>query len=102
MSQALIEKFPVEDQIFSTRARKWTARIMNDPVPGSPSSPYPDMVLFDIEFKEANSSVPEVRRLRLWISHARLCSDPGYPGQLVNRVSQWLSMSQVTSGEIWL
>ncbi len=100
MSQALIERFPV-GQVFRTEAGVWVASVVNDPEPGSPFSPYPDMVLFDLEFKETGTAAPEVRRLRLWTSHSRLCSDPGYPRLLLDRVSKWLSMSQEVSGEIW-
>jgi hypothetical protein len=101
MSQALMEKFPVQEKVFETTTRKWAASIMNDPEPGSSSSPYPDMVLFDLEFKETDTATSEVRRLRLWTSHTRLCNDPDYPTLLLDHVFHWLSMSQTISGEIW-
>lgn len=101
MSQALKERFPVQEKVFETPAGKWAASIMNDPEPGSSLSPYPDMVLFDLEFKGMDTATSEVRRLRLWTSHARLCCDPGYPTMLLDRVFQWLSTSQAISGEIW-
>jgi len=101
MSQALIEKFPVEGKTFEISARKWAARIANDPEPGSPLSPYPDMVLFDMEFQRTDAGASEVRRLRLWTSHARLCNDVDYPARLLDRVLEWLAASQAVSGEIW-
>lgn len=101
MSQAMNRKFPVEEKIFETAGEKWAARILNDPKPGSLSSPYPDMVLFDLEFKRTDASASAVRRLRLWTSHARLCDDPDYSTMLLDRVSGWLSLSEAVSGEIW-
>lgn len=100
MNQALMEKFPVQEMVFETATGKWAAGVVNDPEPGSPLSPYPDMVLFDLEFTETNTA-GSLRRLRLWTSYARLCNEPDYPTLLKERVFEWLSLSQAISGEIW-
>ena len=97
-----MERFPVRDRVFETPGGRWAANVLNDPEPGSSLSPYPDMVLFEIEFKRADEESPEVRHLRLWTSHSRLCSDADYQALLLDCVFKWLSMSQAISGEIWL
>jgi hypothetical protein len=101
MSIALLERFPVDGRVFETPNWNWAARIMNDPEPGSSFSPYPDMVLFELEFRRMNPAASEVRRLRLWTSHAGLCNEGDYHLLLIDRVHKWLSMSRDTSGEIW-
>ncbi|HYK88997.1 MAG TPA: hypothetical protein VE398_09515 [Acidobacteriota bacterium] len=101
MSRTLMEKFPVEGRVFETPTSDWTARVINDPEPGSSFSPFRDMVLFEIEFKRTDSAPSKVRRLRLWTSRGGLCSERDYHLLLFDPVLKWLSMSQDISGEIW-
>jgi hypothetical protein len=96
-----MEKFPVEGRVFKTPTWDWAARVMNDPEPGSSSSPFRDMVLFEIEFTRMNSAPSKVRRLRLWTSQGELCNEREYPLLLFDRVLKWLAMCQDISGEIW-
>jgi hypothetical protein len=96
-----MENFPIDGRAFETPTSNWVARVMNDPKPGSSFSPYPDMVLFEIEFKRTDSAALEVRCLRLWTSQAGLCKAGDYQILLYDRVLKWLSISQENSGEIW-
>ena len=96
-----MEKFPAEGRVFKTPTGDWAAKVVNDPEPGSSSSPFRDMVLFEIEFNRTDSAVPNARRLRLWTSQGKLCNEREYPLLLFDRVLKWLSMCQDISGEIW-
>ena len=101
MSRTLMEKFPIEGKVFETPTWNWAARVTNDPKPGSTLSPYPDMVLFEMEFSRTDSAPSEPRRLRLWTSKAGFCNEGDYQALLFDSVLKWLSSSQDISGEIW-
>jgi hypothetical protein len=101
MSENLVEKLLVQGEVFETSAGQWSVRVVNDPGPGSVLSPYPDMVLFDLEFKRMDVGDSEARKLRLWASHTRLGSDPGYATLLWQRAIHWLATSTTLAGEIW-
>ncbi|HYK90672.1 MAG TPA: hypothetical protein VE398_18005 [Acidobacteriota bacterium] len=72
MSQSLMEKFQIEGRVFETPQWNWAARVVNDPKPGSSSSPYSDTVLFELEFRRtdpaAAMNIPDRTRVNLHIA----------------------------------